>query len=526
MKRIVVALAMAVMVLPVVAAEKISSMREVREMVQRAGEMVVDRPLYIEGFVVSKPNGHNSDLNTQTNQTTLRNTDLATVYFESLSGDMGFRLKLRSRKLAKKFPRYAKIVLSLENTQLLYSKVSGVTVSGVTDTAIMKLEQCKASDIPVKVKSIGELNFDDLYTYVTLRDCEILFKDGAFSNVYERYAQMTPENKKCNPNKSMDGWALLLHDKEGSSIYAIVNTLCRWRREGAGVPQGAGDMCGVVTNVSLPRYGGDVLGNYAIFPVDEADFKMKQSATESNYKSIAEWNWNDNKKEFNTKAGALATVTSEAILADVGKGELKVNVEGDVVRNKDMNNPRIAVPADDDPLGNYGLVDYGSLCVKTAAHNWWDWERNCGKGIEFSFSTKKAKGEHLAVGFSFAAGNISVETSYGFPVFWNVEYSLDGKQWHAVEGSAPKKLRSLPWWWMKPVNGINYECIMAGMGFTEHIVYLPKSLLGQKMVYVRIVPVKKNVATLGYDYTDNGALRPNSVKKTVVNFGSIVVRYN
>jgi hypothetical protein len=67
---------------------------------------------------------------------------------------------------------------------------------------------------------------------------------------------------------------------------------------------------------------------------------------------------------------------------------------------------------------------------------------------------------------------------------------------------------------------------MAGAGFTEHLVYLPKSLLGQKRVYVRIIPVKKNVATLGYDYGENGALPPNSTKQTVVNFGSIVVRYN
>lgn len=523
--RTVVMTLAALAVAVVASATTITPMREVRNMLSKEKMLLVEQDLFIEGYIVSQPGGHNSDLNTQRNQTSLRNTDLQTVYIESLNGDVGFRIKLQSRKYAPKFPRYAKVVLSLKNSVLRLSDAGGVTVQGITDTAIMKLEQGKASDLPVKVKSIGELTADDLYTYVTLRDCEILFKDGALSNVYERYAQITPANKKCKPNKSMDSWPILLHDKDGGSIYAIINTLCRWRRNGNGVPQGAGDMRGVVTNVALPRYGGDVLGKFALFPVDGGDFKMKWAATESNYKSIAEWNWNDNAKEFKTKSGYLASITAEPVLADIGKGELRVNVEGKVTRGKDTNNPNIASRADKDAKGENGLVNYGSLRVTTPAHNWWDWESNHGKGIEISFSTKKAKGEHLALGFSFAAGNISGDTSYGFPVFWNVEYSLDGKQWSAVEDQ-PKKLRSLPWWWMKKVNGLPYECIEAGMGFTEHLVYLPKSLLGQKRVYVRIIPVKKSVATLGYDYSENGALRPNSTKQTVVNFGSIVVRYN
>ena len=55
---------------------------------------------------------------------------------------------------------------------------------------------------------------------------------------------------------------------------------------------------------------------------------------------------------------------------------------------------------------------------------------------------------------------------------------------------------------------------------------LPKTLLGKSKVYVRVVPVAKNVATLGYDYNENGALRHNSMVKTTINFGSFIVRYN
>ena len=58
------------------------------------------------------------------------------------------------------------------------------------------------------------------------------------------------------------------------------------------------------------------------------------------------------------------------------------------------------------------------------------------------------------------------------------------------------------------------------------MVKLPNTLFKQKKVYVRVVPVEKRIGTLGYDYNENGALRPNSMTETVINFGSFVVRYN
>ena len=61
----------------------------------------------------------------------------------------------------------------------------------------------------------------------------------------------------------------------------------------------------------------------------------------------------------------------------------------------------------------------------------------------------------------------------------------------------PKKLRSLPWHWEQKVHGIHYDSVLAGAGYTEHIVVLPKSLFGKSKVYVRVVPVAKNSATLG-----------------------------
>ena len=525
-KRVVSALVLLVAVLPLSATEQITPMRYVRDMVCEKGEVEVNEDLCIEGYVVSKPNGHNNDLNVQVHYASLRNEDLSTIYVESLTGDVGFRVKLADRKSTAQFPRCSKVVLSLKGATLRSDNPCGVTVYGLTDKCIVDSKLCVESDLPRKEKYISELTDDDIYTYVTLKECEILFKDGAFSNVYERYVQSTPINRKVKPNKSMDGWVSLLCDKKGSSIYSLVNTLCRWRRTGSGVPQGAGEMRGIVSHIVLPRYGGDVLGRYVILPVDAEDYRMASDVESSCYKSIAEWNWSDNKKAFSTEYGDIDNIATDRILADKGKGYLSIPVGCEAIRGRDTNNTRVDAGKEPGTKGFGGFVRYGALSIKAEARHWWDWKKDCGKGIVAEFSTKGLVGEKMIFGFTFAAGEISPETSYGFPVFWNVEYSIDGKTWTAVEGSQPKKLCSLPWHWDKPVHGIHYDSVLAGAGYTEHMVILPKSLFGKSKVYVRVVPVKKNTATLGYDYNENGALRYNSMENTIVNFGSVVVRYN
>ena len=495
-------------------------------MVQKAKTMTIDHDLYIEGFIISHPQGKNNELNVQRSFYSVANMDLSTAYIESVDGEIGFRLYIANRKMTPKFPRYARVVLSLTGTTLKFQGPCRVTVNDLTDAHIVRLVQCTSDALPRKEKSIAEITDNDIYTYLTLKDCEFVFKDGAYSNVYERYVVSSSINKKVGPNDSMDCWPTLMCDKEGSYIYSLVNTLCTWRRDGRGVPQGSGDMKGILVYTWLPRYGGDVLGGYSIRPVDRDDYAMLWDKSQSAYKSIAEWNWNDISDSFNTESGRKKSITNERVKADVGDGLLSVQVDGAITRGKDMNNPRISIPKENDTRGNFGIVNLGSLTVCTEACNWWNWEKNCGKGIQVEFSTEKLTGENIIFGFSFAAGDISAQTSYGFPVYWNVEFSTDGKEWFRVRNSRNKKLRSLPWWYVNSVNGDNSVSIEAGAGFTEHAVTLPKSLFGQPKVYVRVVPVTKNMATLGYDYSENGALRPNSKAPTLINFGSFVVRYN
>ena len=217
---VLVLIAMMVLPLPLSAAE-VTSMRDVRGMAQKAGSLTVEKELFVEGFIISKVRGHNNEMNEQLYYAKLKNHDLSTGYIESLTGDVGFRINFTSRDAVAKFPRYSRVVLSLKGTTLVCEEPCRVTIKGLSPEHIVEILQCSVEDLPRKEKYIDELTDDDLYTYVSLKDCEIMFRDGSFLNVYERYVQSTRFNKGATPNKSMDCWATLICDKRGSSIYSL-----------------------------------------------------------------------------------------------------------------------------------------------------------------------------------------------------------------------------------------------------------------------------------------------------------------
>ena len=148
----------------------ITPMREVRDMAVKSATLTVEQDLYVEGFIISKAKGCNNEVNEQVHFASLKNHDLSTGYIESVTGDVGFRINFASRGDVAKFPRYAKVVLSLKGTTLVCEKPCRVTIKDLSDANIVKLTQCSAEDLPRKVKYISEITDDDVYTYVTLRD--------------------------------------------------------------------------------------------------------------------------------------------------------------------------------------------------------------------------------------------------------------------------------------------------------------------------------------------------------------------
>jgi hypothetical protein len=261
------------------------------------------------------------------------------------------------------------MMLNLKGTNIKRFGSDRFSINKLSSKAIVRQFAGNAAALPRKERYIHELTPSDIYTYVTLKDCEFVFKDGSFSNVYENYSQRSGINKFGNG--MMDGWASLLCDKYGSKIYMYMNTKVPWRRDGSGVPQGAGDMKGVLVFTFMPRYGvNDFFGVAAIRPMTREDIAMPAEPEKSNYKSIAEWNWSDNSFTFNTEKGQRKMVSTERILADVGNGTVHSMVGGEIIRGRDYNNVRISDGKEFGSKGDRGMVLRGAMRIKTQACNW------------------------------------------------------------------------------------------------------------------------------------------------------------
>lgn len=507
------------------AAQQTLSFAEVRAMADR-GVSKVETDLFIEGIVISDAGNENLELNQNRYYTTIsQNENNHRAYVESLDGRYGFRLGFNHSADQKRLPRYGRVTLNLRGAGLLRQGPKRYTVYGLGSDNIVKVVEGKAEDLPAKVRRISELTDDDVYTFVTIPDCEFAFKDGSYSNIYETYAVSTSFNKHAGANNSMDGWATLLYDSDARPMYMLVNSKCPWRRRGNGVPKGTGTLSGIVVYTHLPRYGGNVLGRYVMRPLDEGDISMSWDGN-SSFRTIAEWNWNDGGQTFSTDRGNVRNVRTERIKADVGSGMLYSTAGGTIVRSSDFNNPGVEKASVSWNRGLKGMIRRGAMLIRTRACDWWNWKEDRGNSVVAEFSTEGISGRNLIVLFTFGAGEINAQTSYGFPVYWCVEYSIDGENFKRVSDK-DIVLRSVPWWWINNVNGECYQTSTeAGMGFTEHMVSLPAEAFGKQKVIVRISPSRKNAATLAYEQSDRGALRPNYEQMTSISFGTVAVRYN
>ena len=485
------------------------------------GVTEIEEDCILEAVLVSVPQNPNMGMNQQISSNTVFNTDSRrTGYFQTKEGDSGLLIHFLKTATLKDVPRFAVVTLNLKGAELRKCGEIGYGVYKLPENSILAVKPQEKADIPVKLKKISELTPADVYTLVRVDDLEFVFKDGAFSNVYEVHVQSSSINSECNPTQKIDNWAGLLCDSEANSIYYVLSTRATWRRNGKQVPQGRGWVEGIILpNTDMPRYGGKVLGKYQILPMSHHAFRMSEPSA---WKTLAEWNWNDNIPEIHTTVGDKKQIQYEKITPDVGDGELYVNTGGKVVRFRDMNNTIIT--ADKTDPNWRGIIANGALSIQCPSCNWWNWNENRGRGVNITVPVKGLNASRVALCFTFAAGKCNAEGARNFPCRWKVECSSDTKTWVKVNDKSII-LRSLPYSQYK-LEGENYDTSAeAGAGYTEHIVELPASMLGKSNIYVRIVPESKHAATLAYEGTENGTLHPMRTSATIVNFGAVKMIY-
>jgi hypothetical protein len=475
----------------------------------------------ITGVIVGDYRSPNAAINHNTRYdfVDLRNNKL-TNYIQSEDGKYGFRLIFdciydnRLKRADKVKINLAGCVITREDNPERY------TISG------LKLESAErlAEDVTLatKEKSISELTDTDLYTCITLKDVEFMNKQGDYTNVFEMMPQRTFMNQDRNPWSVADGWASLLKDSEGESIYMLVNSTCSWRRKGTGVPKGVGKISGVLVHEYIRRYG-DNLGKYSIRPLNEQDVvKQMPKEESSSYEVIADWNYDRNYSNLIDIEGigkvsaAKATRYSGRILPDEGQGFLSTTVGATVRLDTDYDTRY--------PNDNMGMRKYAGLRLEANVQNWLP----KGNGVVVEVSTEGVTGKALTFDFSFGVGNHDAQNCWGFPAYWNVEYSIDGKSFKVAKHNIV--LRALPYTFarLKGLDNVDRmpNCDMA-MGFTDHSVKLPASLLGQKSVTIRLTPASRHMATIPTNEMEDsiqGEITSEINKPLVLRMGRITVK--
>lgn len=484
----------------------------------------------VEGIVISSYKSENMAVIPNLTPASLDlNANLRTAYIQSPDGSKGLRIIFDEPEY-NMLDRYDNVVLDLGNCLLGRDAHTGaLTVSGLTPSNVSRVRKGTAGQLPLKARYVCELTDDDIYTYVTLKDMEFVFKDGSFADVRENYIK-----------DRMDSWVSQIRDSRGGSMYLHVNMKCDWRRRGDGVPAGCGDICGIIVNDQLRRHG-DSLGRYSVRPVDREDIFVPKKG-KSSWKVITGWRLDGSlgSSLFFENAGQVENLTKKGVkedrvLNDMGaQGFLWTDAGSEI---------RLTVDLDGVSTEKDGVSQNGALYLWTPSRNWYRFnefgqmEGTSSIMLEFSSSKVKA-GSLMQLAFNMAAGNSYVTGSYNYPYEWKVECSVDGSHWitmkDIVTGLESFALRTMPYKDGKVGKNRYKTQYDAGMGLQQRVFSFPEEALGKPKVMVRITPASRRLSIMhrsspdlpsGTNRNNDNYVRMDTKEMTYVRIGTMKIEF-
>ena len=166
------------------------------------------------------------------------------------------------------FTRYDKVKILLKDAELVFEPdPDRYMIKGIRSSMIVeRVTGNDASVLPVKQKYISELTDEDIYTFVTLRDCEFAVRKGSLTPVHEGYTLADAQGR-------LNMYPRLIRDNKGSLIHLLTNTTCPYRRNGTRLPYGSGELAGVIVHERFPQYeyvdtaddlANGIIGSYQI----------------------------------------------------------------------------------------------------------------------------------------------------------------------------------------------------------------------------------------------------------------------
>lgn len=248
---------------------------------------------YIEGYVVSDKRWGNVNENPRTTNATVDYTICQkSVYLESLDGKYGFLLETETED-DNVFDVNTRVRVHLGGRTIYsYENPSRYVINGIRATDVISAQNVDASAIPLKQMHMNELTDDDIYTRVTLLDCEWPIRKGSLTPVNEGYTNATGADRSTK-------YASLIRDINGDDMYVYTNMTCLYRRDGHKLNYGQGTMSGVIVHEKHRSYidqdspyedeCGNI-GRYQIRHMSQEDFGF--GADEDSFSEIlCEWRW-------------------------------------------------------------------------------------------------------------------------------------------------------------------------------------------------------------------------------------------
>ena len=506
--------------------ENILSFAEMRQ----KGERDIVDDVCIEGYVVSDPAYGNAGPNTPITSMRIDYTGTKRIiYLESLDGRYGFMVEFKSEK-DNVLKRYDKVRFNLNGCYFGKEGSSNIAdkdpiryyINEVTAENILSAESGSESTIPHKEKYFNELTDDDVYTYVTLKDCEFPIKKGPLTPLNEGYTG-GGVGTIFTANR-ISQYPLLVRDSHGNAFYTVTNTTCTYRRTGSKLPYGSGNLSGVIVHEPCDRLEWDSakqaqmvaegysldqiynlgnIGRYQIRHQSQSDIAMAAAVTASKTNIICEFAYFNQDRtdcavnvdpyykmyypQYNSSATATlshssgGTVSKSAAWYFLGDSKNTQPVGSGVVDANGVKVDSYQISSEENSssgsrgviAASYGCAWAASKWINGSSYHYWVAE----------FSTAAHQGSNLSVQFAVC------NTAIGAPRYWNVEYSTDKSKWtKAGEFTIPDVAQ-----W-------SYTAYWQLCGFKHVNMELPDSLLGQDKVYVRLIP-NSNLAgeTMSYD---------------------------
>ena len=225
----------------------LKSFAEIRSTYPNGGEVTED--YILEGIVVSNTEGGNAGENEQISASAIDYTvSQRTVYVQSLDGKHGFSL-LTETEEDNIFKQFNKVRVLLKGTEiyLFDNPAKYYQIKGVKKSMVASNVKAAESEIVVKQKHFNELTDDDIFTYVTLKDVEFPVRKGSICPINEGYSIAGKSDRIAK-------FPLLVRDINGDSFYMYTNTVCTYRNDGTRVPQGSGNISGVIVHERFSRF--------------------------------------------------------------------------------------------------------------------------------------------------------------------------------------------------------------------------------------------------------------------------------